>query len=194
MASQRAAELERKLESIESDMGRVEGWQEDNVADMAEMGQLFNYLNNDQLRRASAEEWSTGQEYGTAKSASDALRQSDSEWREAYNQGGVSLADVQQVHTQYVDALDKTVRAARSHEKSMRRHDEVQKRYVEVVRNNILAAQDRQREMEKREALAGPVRGNPPTDNSHDPGGPSSSRRHDPRTRGHGTKKRSHGR
>ncbi|WP_446045575.1 hypothetical protein [Streptomyces olivaceus] len=77
------------------------------------------------------------------------MRERDRQWREAYQQIDVSFADVQKVHTQYVTSLEETVKAARAYERSMRGHEAAQKEYVDVVKNNILAEQARQREMEK---------------------------------------------
>ncbi|MFD6332016.1 hypothetical protein ACFWGI_20910 [Streptomyces niveus] len=192
MASEQARELEQKLENIEYDMERIGGWQQNHAEAIVEMGQYFDYLGNGQLRQAFEAEQATGQLFGESRSISEALRESDSQWRESYRQGGASSADVQQVHSQYVNSLEGTVEAARAHERTMRHHEAVQSEYVEVVRNNILAAEARQREMAKQNTLAGHVRDHQPTGNSRDPGGPSSSRRHDPSTRGHGTKKKKH--
>ncbi|MGX1025357.1 hypothetical protein [Streptomyces sp. SAI-097] len=194
MASERARELEQKLDNIEYDMERVGGWQQKHAEAILEMRRYFDYLGNDQLRQASEAEQATGQRFDESRRVSEVLRESDSLWRESYRQGGASSADVQQVHARYVSSLEGTVEAARAHESSMRRHEAVQKEYVEVVKNSILAEESRQKEMAKQNRLAGHVRDHQPTRNSHTPGGPSSSRLHHPSTRGHGTKNKKHGR
>ncbi|MEU0128991.1 MULTISPECIES: hypothetical protein [unclassified Streptomyces] len=194
MASERARELEQKLENIEDDMDRVGGWQQNHADAITQMGQYFDYQGNGQLRQAYDAEQTTGQTYGESRGVTDVLRERDEQWRQSYQQGGASSADVQRVHTQYVNSLEGTVGAARAHERNMRRHEAVQQGYVEAVRNNILAEEFRQREMAKQDRLAGHARNYLPGENSHDPGGPSSSRRHDPSTRGHGHKKKKHGR
>ncbi|MBT3152632.1 hypothetical protein HTV45_17420 [Streptomyces sp. CHD11] len=194
MASERAKELEQKLENIEYDMERVGGWQQNHNDAIVQMGQYFDYLGNDPLRQASEAEGVTDQRYEASRSTSGMWAERESQQWESYRQGTASFVDVQQVHTQYVNSMETTVEAARAHERSMRQHAAVQEEYVEVVRNNILAEEARQREMAQQNRLAEHVRRHQPAGNSRDPGGSSSSRRHDPSTRGHGAKKKKHGR
>ncbi|MFE9685407.1 hypothetical protein [Streptomyces sp. NPDC006285] len=194
MASEHARDLEEKIENIEYDMERISRWQQDNADEIMQMGQYFDYLGNRQLRQAFEVEQATGQLFDECRSASEILHERDIQQRESYRQGLASPADVQRVHTEYVNSLEKTLKAASAHELNMRGHHAVQSEYVELVRNNILAEEVRQGEMEKQNRLAERVRDHQPTGNARDPGGPSSSRRHDPSTRGHGTKKKKYGR
>ncbi|MGX1114846.1 hypothetical protein RKD37_000209 [Streptomyces ambofaciens] len=109
MASERARELEQKLDNIEYDMERVGGWQQKHAEAILEMRRYFDYLGNDQLRQASEAEQATGQRFDESRRVSEVLRESDSLWRESYRQGGASSADVQQVHARYVSSLEGTV-------------------------------------------------------------------------------------
>ncbi|WP_413808209.1 hypothetical protein [Streptomyces sp. OE57] len=193
MPSKSSRELEQKLESIEDDMERVGRRQQGHFEEMTEMGQAFDYLGDNRLRQVYDAECASRQQYHGAKQISDSLRESDRQWGADYRDGLASLADVQEAHTLYTKSLGKTVEAARSHEHNMRAHEKVQKKRVETTRDNILTEEERQQQMEKQAWLALHAQEHQPGfDNSHRPGGPSSSRGHDPNSRGHGKNKKRH--